>query len=105
MDDPIDRRHVVLTAGAEAHATQQDRLIVAADLFKGSPQVSGRVFVIPGEPLIVGAQHTRGRVEQSFAFRVIAGPLDQRSYGLRRFRSTGPLRIERLLESGGSLHG
>lgn len=59
VDDPGDRRHVMLAAGPEGNAPQQDRLVVAAGFLKSAHQVLGRIFPVSGKPFVAGPQDTR----------------------------------------------
>src|SRR5690606_15558473 len=81
-----DRRHVVLAVAFELDVAQHDHLVVAGDLLEGARHVLVRIQAVAAEPLRVGVDHAPRRVEQAFARRILAGPLQQgahRVFGLR----------------------
>src|SRR6185436_7299248 len=76
-----DRRHVMLAVRLEADVAQHDHLVVALDLAERAPQELERVFVVPAEPIFVGADDSARCSDEAFAIGVVADPLQQRADG------------------------
>jgi hypothetical protein len=79
----------------ERDVLQQDDLVIAADLLERSAEVNRGVLCIALGILTPRAGNAAWRVEQPFAFRVIASPADQRPDRLRHI--AGNLARRRLL--------
>jgi len=77
-----DRRHMVLAMALELDVAQHDQLVVAGDLLEGALEVFARLVGIAAEPVAVGIDDALGRVQQSLARRVLAGPAQQRANGV-----------------------
>ncbi len=97
-----DRRHVVLAMALELDVAQDHHLVVAGDFLEGTPQILGRVRFITGEPVAISLDHPLGRVEQTFALRIIASPAQQYAHGIFSLL-LGDAGIRRLLAHGESL--
>ena len=75
-----DRRQMVFAVRFEADVAQHDHLVVAVDLLEGALHVVFGVFVVAGEPILVGAGDAGRRVAQAFARR------DRRRPSAKAFR-------------------
>jgi len=78
--DATDGSHVVLAHRAQRDVSQQDDIVVTGRVEIALEQRL-RIDRVAAEPLLVGADHARGRVEQALASRRIARPADQRAHG------------------------
>ncbi len=77
-----DRRHVVFAVRSEFDVAQHDHFVVAGHFFERAAQFLGRIVGVAGEPVFVGVDHAFGRVYQTFARRVVAGPAQQHAHGI-----------------------
>src|SRR3546814_589182 len=66
----------------ERNVAQQHDLVIAADLFEGARQMDRGILVIALAILLPRARDAARGVEQAFARRTVACPLDQRAHGV-----------------------
>jgi len=68
---------VVLAIGFEADVAQHHDLVVALHLFEGALQDLGRVVLVAGKELLVGAHDAVRCAEQALAIGIVARPAQQ----------------------------
>jgi hypothetical protein len=66
----------------EGNVAQHDDLVVAGNFLKSPAEVVARVLRIAGEPFFVGPHDPGRRAEHSRAFRIVAGPANERADGV-----------------------
>jgi hypothetical protein len=82
---------------------QHDHLVVALDFVERLLQDGRRILGVAGKKFFERARYPRGRLDEAFALRVVAGPSDDGAYrrfdlGARwppLFRMQGPDRLQR----------
>src|SRR6185503_1821853 len=78
---PDEGQHVVLAKADDADVAEHNQFVIAADFLEGLFEIGARVFVIAGEQLAIRLRHARGRLQETFAGGVVAGPFDQNADG------------------------
>jgi hypothetical protein len=92
MRSTNDRQHVMLAAAYDTNIPQHDEFVVAADLLERTLQERARIDAITREQFGIGSCDSGRRISQPLAFRIIAGPADERpdgTFGFAARRSSG----------------
>ena len=86
-----DRRHMMFAVRLERNVLEQHELVVAADLLEHPAQVDRGILAIAEAVFLPRPRHALGRIEQAFAFGIVAGPVDQRPDRFLHFEGHGRL--------------
>ena len=74
-----ERHHVVLAVRSHVDVANDDRAVVGARLVEGLREHRGRILLVAGEELAVGAEHPVGCLDEPLSLGVLADPLQQRT--------------------------
>ena len=80
---------MVFAVGLNVDVAQHDDVVVALHILEGARKIIVGVFLVAGKPFLVGVDDALGRIEQTFAFGVIAGPCQQGAHCVFRLVPRG----------------